>query len=226
MKQITCPSCWAKLDISPGIVAYVCEYCKTILLIDKEEITATDSKSNIIPFPTKLSYWKVFFIINSENSSSSLSNYWVDYISEQEFNKKKYSDYLAKIYVSGHIRYLTDTSFYDKFFIRVLDTNLDFLKNQSKLFVEEDEGQLKLYKYDFASADGTFDKIYNFSGLYTDWYFIQEKWQQNIEGFEGGFDFDIVGIKKSKYLNLVSENKSKILLEKLNDLTILVAQGL
>jgi hypothetical protein len=62
----------------------------------------------------------------------------VEYLSEKEFNEKLIKTYLAKFYVAGHIRYLTENSMYDKFILRILDDTLDLYKNKN-LIAEEDE---------------------------------------------------------------------------------------
>jgi len=202
MQQLTCPSCWAKIDIVPWIVSYVCPYCNTILLFERQELKSTWEKSEIVPFPTTLKYWQTVFAVKNNDSNDQILWKKVGYFSEEEFNDKKLSNYLAKFYVYGHVRYITDNSFYDKFFLRVLDSKLD-IKKDKDLIAEEDEWQIKLYYLEKLEDKWFFEKLFNTDKVNEEGFFIQEKWIQNIEWFEWWLPFEITWVKNSKYLNLV-----------------------
>ena len=210
---MNCPSCWAKIEIEPWIVSYVCPYCKTISLFEHETLVSTGEKSEVTPFPTTLKYGKTFYVVKEKDSNNKIKWKNVEYLSEQEFSSKKTS-YLLKFYVYAHIRYRSENGIYDKFFLRILDDELG-LDRWKDLFIEEDEGQLKAYYLDFVEKDGTFDKIYNSNDAYVNWFFVQEKWIQQIEGFEWSFKFNIVWVKQTKYLNLI--NNWNFLLEEYPD---------
>ena len=199
---ISCPSCWAKVNIVPGIVSYVCPYCNTISLFERETLTSTWEKSEIVPFPTTFKYWQNMFAISSSNSNDEILWQKVEYVSEKEFNDKKINDYLIKFYVYGHIRYITDSSFFDKFLLRILDTKMDIDKNK-KLIAEEDEGQIKLYYLEKLEDKWFFDRLFGSENVNEEDFFIQEKWIQKIEGFTWWIDFNILQVKESRYLNLV-----------------------
>jgi DNA-directed RNA polymerase subunit RPC12/RpoP len=220
MKNYNCPSCWAKVDIYPGIITYVCPYCNTILFFEQDELKGTGEKSQIVPFPTTLKTWEVFFTVKSKKSNDEIAGQKVEYLSEKEFNEKLIKTYLAKFYVAGHIRYLTENSMYDKFILRILDDTLDLYKNKN-LIAEEDEWQIKLYYLEKFEDERFFDEIYNYKGVNKNGYFIQEKWEQKIEWFEWSFQFDILWIKTSKYLNLVWPGPKNFLIEKYNNWKIL-----
>jgi len=212
MQQLTCPSCWAKVDVVPWIINYVCSYCNTILLFERQELKSTWEKSEIVPFPTTLRYWQTIFAVKNNESNDEILWKKVEYLSEKEFNEKNLKDYLAKFYVYGHIRYITDTSFYDKFFLRVLDSKININKNKD-LIAEEDEGQIKLYYLDKLEDKWFFDKLFNSNKVNEEGFFIQEKWIQNIEWFEGWLPFEVTWIKTSKYLNLVWPGPKNYLVE-------------
>jgi len=207
-----CPSCGNKIEIFPWITNYVCPYCWTISLFKHDILKDTWEKSEIIPFPTTFEYWKTYFAISSKDSNDIINWKQVDWFNEKEFNDKKLNDYLVKVYVFWHIRYHSEWSIYDKFFLRILDDKLKLDKNKN-LIVEEDEWQIKLYYIDTLEDKWFFEEIFNTKEVNKNWLFIQEKWIQEIEWFEWWIPFDILNIKESKYLNLVKKWWKNILIE-------------
>jgi len=222
---MNCPSCGAKIDIVPWIITYTCPYCNTISFFDKEELKNTWEKSEIIPFPTTFDYWKTYFAIKNKTSNDIINWKKVTYLSEEEFSKLSKKEFLAKFYVFWHIRYTTDTSFYDKFFLRILDDNLKLDRNKN-LIVEEDEWQIKLYYIDKVEDKWFFDEMFKWPNISKDGYFIQEKWVQKIEWFVWWIPFDFVGVKENRYLNLVWSWGKNYLLENYNKGEILFAEWL
>jgi len=201
MSKQNCPSCWAEITIFPWIVSYVCNYCNTILLFQNSILSWTWEKSEIIPFPTTLKVNWIFYAIKKSESNSLIKNIPVMYLSEQDFSNKWSKDFLAKFYVYWNIRYIWN-SIYNKFFLRILDDNIWLDKNKS-LIAEEDEWQIKLFYVEKLEDKWFFDELYNSSNVYKNWFFIQEKWVQNIEWFSWWINFNILNVKESKYLNLV-----------------------
>jgi len=225
MKQLTCPSCWAKINIVPGIISYVCSYCNTISLFERQTLTSTWEKSEIISFPTTIEYGKTIFAVKNNNSNDEIIWQKVEYFSEKEFNDKNLKDYLVKFYVYWHIRYTTDTSFFDKFFLRILDTELKLDKNKD-IIAEEDEGQIKLYYAEKLEDKWFFEKLFNSNKVNEEGFFIQEKWIQNIEWFEWWLPFEITWVKTSKYLNLVWPWPKNYLIENYGNWEILFGEGI
>ena len=221
---MNCPSCWAKIDIEPWMVNYVCPYCKNVLMFEHEKLETTWEKSEIVPYPTTFEYWKIFYVIEEKNSNDIMLWKNVEYISEKDFNDKKLTKFLTKFYVYGQIRYVNEASMYNKFFLRILDDKIWLDKNK-KLFAEEDEGQIKLYYLDIVEKDGSFDKIFSSDKEFVDWFFVQEKWIQNIEWFLWWFDFEIINVKQTRYLNLIWNWWKNILLEEYPN-NILYGEGI
>ena len=222
---MNCPSCGAKVEFVPWMLTYACPYCGTISFFEKDVLKETWEKTEIVPFPTTFEYWKNYFAVKSNDNNDTIVWKQVDWLSEKEYNDKKLDSYLVKVYVFWHIRYTNEWSFYDKFFLRVLDDKLSLDRNRN-LLAEEDEGQIKLYYAEKETADGTFDEIFDYNWPYKNWFFIQEKWIQQIEWFEWSFPIDILWIKTSKYLNLVWTWWKNILLEKYDNWNILYCEGL
>ncbi len=222
---MNCPSCGAKVEFVPWMLTYACPYCGTISFFEKDVLKETWEKTEIVPFPTTFEYWKNYFAVKSNDNNDKIVWKQVDWLSEKEYNNKKLDSYLVKVYVFWHIRYTNEWSFYDKFFLRVLDDKLSLDRNRN-LLAEEDEGQIKLYYAEKETADGTFDEIFDYNWPYKNWFFIQEKWIQQIEWFEWSFPIDILWIKTSKYLNLVWTWWKNILLEKYDNWNILYCEGL
>ena len=71
-----------------------------------------------------------------------------------------------------------------------------------------------------------FDEIYNYEWINKNGYFIQEKWEQTIEWFSWWIPFDIVWVKKSKYLNLVWPGPRNYLVEKYGEGKIIFGEWL
>ena len=225
LKEATCPSCGAKIKLYPGIISYVCEYCNTILFFENEEIKASNEKSVIVPFPTTLEEGKIYFSVGNKDSNDEIGWYKVEYLSEEEFTKQRQKNYLAKFYVWGMVRYVTENSFYNKFFLRVLDSKIN-LDKEKTLIAEEDEWQIKLYYLEDVEDEWFFEELYSTNEVNRKWFFIQEKWEQTIEWFSGWIPFDIVWVKKSKYLNLVWPGPKNYLVEKYGAGKVIFGAGL
>lgn len=222
---MNCPSCGAKIEFVPWMLTYACPYCGTISFFEKDILKETWQKSEIVPFPTTFEYWKNYFAVSSNDSNDKVWKYLVDWLSEKEFSDKKLNDYLLKVYVFGHIRYTNEWSFYDKFFLRILDDKLKLDRNKN-LIAEEDEWQIKLFYVEVLEDNWLFDDLFNFNWPYKDGFFIQEKWMQNIEWFEWWMPFNILNVKQSKYLNLVKKWWNNILIENYWNGNILFGEGI
>jgi len=222
---MNCPSCGSEIKIVPWITNYVCPYCGTISLFERDILKSTWEKSEIIPFPTTFEYGKIYFAVKSKDSNDMLWKYSVDWLNEKELNDKKIEEYLLKIYIFGHIRYHSEGSIYDKFFLRILSDKLELDRNKN-LIAEEDEWQIKLYYIETLEDKWFFEELFNTNEPYKNGLFIQEKWIQEVEWFEWWIPFDVLNVKQSKYLNLVKKWWNNILIENYWNGNILFGEGI
>ena len=200
-----CPSCWASLEVSVWLISTVCKYCNTISLVERNMLINTWEKSFIMPFPTVFEVGKYFFAVDDTSSNDKIWNIKVLYISEEEYNKN-YTQYRAKFYVYGQIRYTNDGWFWDDFFVRIIDDTLKLDKNKDYI-LWENQWLINLYFIKKIYTDISQNVFNNEAGNNWTWYFIQEVWTTTIEWFQGSFPF-LVSIKdNSKYINLLKEWK-------------------
>ncbi len=219
-----CPSCGAKIQIVPGIITYVCPYCNTILTFQQEELATTGGKSQIIPFPTTFKVNEIFYAIKDSSSNDEIAWIKVKWLSEKEYTQLKPKSYIGKFQVIWQIRYNTENALYDKFFLRILDDKTWLDKNKI-LLAEEDEWQILLYYVENVEDKWTFDKFYNLKNPVINWFFIQEVWVQQVEGFNWAIPLtNILWVKASKYVNMISPGIKKIVMEKYDNGAFLYAE--
>lgn len=204
--NLSCPSCWATLDVSVWLISTVCKYCNTISMIERDWLVSTGEKSFIMPFPTVFEVGKYFFAVTDSTSNDVISWKKVLYISEQEYNETKKEEYVAKFYVYGQIRYTNDWGFWDDFFVRVIDDKLSLDKNREYI-LWENEGLISLYTIKKIHSDVNQNVFDNQVGMSWNGFFVQESGVTTIEWFNGSFPF-VVSIKdSSKYITLLKDGK-------------------
>lgn len=215
--NLTCPSCWASLEVSVWLISTVCKYCNTISMIQRDSLVSTSEKSFIMPFPTIFEVGKYFFAVNDINSNDKIWNKNVAYISEKEYNETNKQEYLAKFYVYGQIRYTNDWWFWDDFFVRIIDDKFNLDKNKEYI-LWENEGLINLYFIKKIHTDIS-QNIFNSNIWWTrNSFFVQENWTTNIEWFNWSFPF-LVSIKdNSKYIILLKDWKQAQLKSIWNDI--------
>lgn len=204
--SLSCPSCWASLDFSVWMLSNVCNYCKTILLIDRWVYVNTWEKTFIMPFPTIFKVWKYFYAIQNNSSNDTILWKKVLYVSEEEFKKSWQRDFLLKIYISGQIRYVSDGWFFDDYFIKIIDSNLGLDINKNYTLTENE--WLIVFSYVKNIYTDISQEIFE-SPVWTicNNYFLQEQWKLNLEWFEWSFPFLISSKDVSKYVILLKDWK-------------------
>lgn len=214
--NLTCPSCWASLDVSVWLVSTVCKYCNTISMIERNSLVSTWEKSFIMPFPTVFEVGKYFFAVSDDTSNDKIWDKKVLYISEQEYSETKKQEYLVKFYVYWQIRYNNDWWFWDDFFVRIIDDKFNLDKNKEYI-LWENEGLINLYYIKKIYTDipqNVFD-----SSVWWTWngFFVQENWTTTIEWFNWSFPFIVSVADNSKYINLLKDWKQTQLKSIWND---------
>ncbi|MDD5769855.1 MAG: hypothetical protein PHE25_02715 [Candidatus Gracilibacteria bacterium] len=203
--NLTCPSCGSSLGISVGLVSTVCPYCNTISMIDRNNLVSTGEKSFIMPFPTVFEVGKYFFAISDLTSNDKIGDKKVLYIGEEEYNKN-YTEYLAKFYVYGQVRYTSDGGFFDDFFVRIIDDKFNLDKNKQYI-LGENEGLINLFFIKKIHTDVPQNVFESSVGGTWNSFFVQENGTTTIEGFNGSFPF-VVSVKdSSKYITLLKDGK-------------------
>jgi len=205
--EITCPSCWAKHTIQPGMLSVVCEYCNAIIKIERKQVVETWEKSLILPFPTTFEAWKYFYVIKDNNSNDKLFSKNVSYISDKELYERKFKDFLMKIYVFWQIRYTNDGGFWDDWFVKIIESKQHIDKNKD-FVIKEDEWLINMQYITDIKKSKNHEIFSKSAWLSYNWYFIQEIWTASIEWFKWDFPFYISNQNDSKYVILVSENKT------------------
>lgn len=188
------------------LLSIVCNYCNTISFVQRETLVTTGSKSFIIPFPTVFEVWKVFYAVQNNSSNDKIWNKNVEYISQQEFTNSSSKEFLIKLFVYWQMRYSNDAGFWDDFFVRIVDSTIEFNKNIDYV-IWENEWLINLYSFK-RKEQTSWDDIFNRT-VWTiwNWYFIQEVWDMDFEWFSWSFPFLATDSKSIKYINLLKDKK-------------------
>lgn len=201
--EFTCPSCWSKHTIQPGMLSLVCQYCNSVSIVERDILVETWQKSLILPFPTVFSVGKNFYVILNNSSNDKFLKKKVEYISEEEFYHKKLKDYFAKVYVYGQIRYVNDGGFWDDWFVRILDCKEKTDSNKSYI-LKEDEWLIYLQYIKSIDNNNQNTEVLNAEAWSSyEWLFVQESWTCKIEWFSWSFPFLLQWQQESKYVNLI-----------------------
>ena len=202
MGFITCPSCWNRIEVLPWTVEVVCPYCNTAILIQRDKIETIWKQTAIVPFPTTFEIWKYFYAVEDKNSNDVIWDYKVRWLSEEDKYKFKIEKFIVKVYISGHIRCMNDSGFWDKWFGFVIDDKLSLFENKN-VMIQEDEGLIAVFNITDEKIDNTkFEKLFENVGNVVDWYFVNEAGVCNIEWIEWQFSYPILW-KQIKYVDIL-----------------------
>lgn len=204
--KFTCPSCWSKHQIQAGMLSIVCQYCNSVSKVERDVLVETWEKSIILPFPTLFSVWKVFYAIAWDSFNSKFIDENVEYISEEEFYRRKLKDYLVKIYIAWEVRYLNDWWFRDDWFVRVLDSKINIDLSKDLILTESEWLISSMYiKKISDTIQGSEIMDYEVWSTY-EWLFVQETWKFKVEWFSWSFPILIDWQKEGRFVSLVWED--------------------